>query len=127
MAERRTGAGAHLSGVLERSTPPKAVAPAEAEDGEPPVAELADGEPIGSGKGRGARAADREPSRKPPTAARAAKKIKGRTISLDDSLFERILVQAHRRDKTISEYVSAILERQVPDHRTIRTDSADEA
>jgi hypothetical protein len=39
-------------------------------------------------------------------------------------LFERILVQAHRRDKTISEYVTMILERQVPDHRTIRADTA---
>ena len=29
-------------------------------------------------------------------------------------------------DKTISEYVSLILERQVPDHRTIRIDSKDE-
>jgi hypothetical protein len=29
------------------------------------------------------------------------------------------MVQAHRRDKTISEYVTTILERQVPDHRTV--------
>jgi hypothetical protein len=46
-------------------------------------------------------------------------KVKGRTIYLPDDLFERIMVQAHRRDKTISEYVTMILERQVPDHRTV--------
>jgi hypothetical protein len=44
-------------------------------------------------------------------------RIWGRTIYLPDDLFERILVQAHRRDRTISEYVTGILERQVPDHR----------
>jgi hypothetical protein len=54
--------------------------------------------------------------------ARAAKRIKGRTIYLPDDLFERILVQAHRRDRTISEYVAGILERQVPDHRTTRVE-----
>ncbi|HMB04234.1 MAG TPA: hypothetical protein VKP69_10915 [Isosphaeraceae bacterium] len=71
-------------------------------------------------KGRGA---CRVPSRK----AGPAKKPKGRTVYLSDDLFERIIVQAHRRDKTISEYVSMILERQVPDHRFIRADSTDEA
>jgi hypothetical protein len=71
-------------------------------------------------KGRGA---SRAPSRK----AGPAKKPKGRTVYLSDDLFERIIVQAHRRDKTISEYVSMILERQVPDHRTIRADSVSEA
>jgi hypothetical protein len=54
--------------------------------------------------------------------ARAAKRIKGRTIYLPDDLFERILVQAHRRDRTISEYVAGILERQVPDYRTARAE-----
>jgi hypothetical protein len=48
---------------------------------------------------------------------KAGKRIKGRTIYLHDDLFERILVAAHLRDRTISEYVSAVLERQVPDHR----------
>ena len=43
-----------------------------------------------------------------------------------DDLFERIIVQAHRRDKTISEDVSLIPERQVPDHRTVRVDLTDE-
>lgn len=36
---------------------------------------------------------------------------------MHDDLFERLLVQSHRRGKTISEYVAAILEKQVPDHR----------
>ena len=78
-------------------------------------------------KGRGASRADREPSRKAQPAGKAAKKPKGRTVYLSDDLFERIIVQAHRRDKTISEYVSMILERQVPDHRMVRADSTDEA
>ena len=59
--------------------------------------------------------------RKAKTAdARAAKRIKGRTIYIPDDLFERIIVQAHRRNRTISEYVVSILDRQVPDHRVIR-------
>ena len=71
---------------------------------------------------------DRLPEGTPPAAdARAAKRIKGRTIYLPDDLFERILVQAHRRDRTISEYVTAILERQVPDHRIARADLAGES
>ena len=49
-------------------------------------------------------------------------RIRGRTIYLPDDLFERILVQAHRRDRTISEYVAGILERQVPDHRVARAE-----
>jgi hypothetical protein len=53
-----------------------------------------------------------------------SRRIKGRTIYLPDDLFERILVQAHRRDRTISEYVTGILERQVPNHRTTRVESA---
>jgi hypothetical protein len=51
-------------------------------------------------------------------AARAAKRVKGRTVYLPDDLFERILVQSHRRGLTISDYVTGILERSVPDHRT---------
>jgi hypothetical protein len=53
---------------------------------------------------------------------RAAGRIKGRTVYLPDDLFERVLVQAHRRGRTISEYVAAILERQVPDHRVLRAE-----
>jgi hypothetical protein len=59
--------------------------------------------------------------RKAKTAeARATKRIKGRTIYIPDDLFERILVQAHRRNRTISEYVVSILDRQVPDYRVVR-------
>ncbi len=59
--------------------------------------------------------------------ARTAKRIRGRTIYLPDDLFERILVQAHRRDRTISEYVAGILERQVPDHRIARAEPVGES
>ncbi len=53
--------------------------------------------------------------------------VKGRTIYLPESLFERIMVQAHRKRKTISEYVSAILERQVPDYRTTTRGESEDA
>jgi hypothetical protein len=49
----------------------------------------------------------------------------GHTIYLPDALFERIMVQAHRKKKTISDYVAAILERQVPDYRTSRAEPGD--
>lgn len=49
----------------------------------------------------------------------------GHTIYLPDALFERIMVQAHRKKKTISDYVTSILERQVPDYRTSRGESGD--
>jgi hypothetical protein len=71
----------------------------------------------GRGKGGPARKAARTPD------ARAAKRIKGRTIYLPDYLFKRILVQAHRRNRTISEYVAGILDRQVPDHRVVRANA----
>jgi hypothetical protein len=53
--------------------------------------------------------------------------MKGRTIYLPDDLFERVVVQSLRRGRTISEHVQAILERQVPDHRTIQAVEPDEA
>jgi hypothetical protein len=56
-----------------------------------------------------------------------AGRIRGRTIYLPDDLFERILVQAHRHDRTISEYVAGILERQVPDHRIARAEPVGES
>src|SRR4051812_15073322 len=97
MAERRTGAGARLGSVLERSAPPEppAVGP-EARGAAEPT-------PAGGGGVQ-------------PKRARSAR-IKGRTIYLHDALFERILVQAHRRGVTISDYVAGVLDRQVPDHR----------
>ena len=104
--------------------PPRTLAPTEsateAEDGETIAFELPEAEAPATVKGRGA-------GRKMPAAGKAARKPKGHTIYLPDDLFERILVQAHRRDKTISEYVTMILDRQVPDYRTIRADVADEA
>lgn len=60
-------------------------------------------------------------------ASARAKRIRGRTIYLPDDLFERILVQAHRRDRTIREYVAGILERQVPDHRIARAETVGES
>jgi hypothetical protein len=53
-------------------------------------------------------------------------RIRPRKIYLPDNLFERIIVQAHRQHKTISEYVAAVLDAEVSDHRTVRVDSADE-
>jgi hypothetical protein len=47
------------------------------------------------------------------------KKVKGRTIYLHDDLWERIIVYAHRKDLTISDYVADRLERNVPNHRAI--------
>jgi hypothetical protein len=118
MAERRSGAGPRLSGVLERSTPHSTPATIDQEGLEAPApADPNDVEPSASSRGRGA-----TPRKARAIDARAAKRIRGRTIYLPDDLFERILVQAHRRDRTISEYVTGILERQVPDHRTARAE-----
>jgi hypothetical protein len=95
-----------LSGVLERAQPPKPEPAAEVESAEP------------SPRGRAVAQAPKA-SRAP--AARTAKRVKGRTIYLSDDLFERIIVQAHRRDVTISDYVALLLERHVPDHRVVRS------
>jgi hypothetical protein len=43
------------------------------------------------------------------------------------AVFERIVVQISWRGQAISEYVAGILERQVPDHRTIQAVESDEA
>ena len=112
MSERKTGAGMHLSGVLERVQPPK---PDRAP--EPPDEPAPD---LGA-KGRGGAAA---PKAVAPRAARTAKRIKGRTIYIGDDLFERIIVQAHRRNVTISDYVCLLLDRHVPDHRVVRSGPA---
>lgn len=95
-----------LSGVLEQSRPPR-VEPQADPDSIPMDA---------APRGRGASPAPK-PSRAP--ASRTAKRVKGRTVYLPDDLFERILVQAHRRDLTISDYIAGLLERHVPDHRRI--------
>lgn len=95
-----------LSGVLERAPQPRT------DDGPGPDATPAEA----TTRGRGVAPAAK-PSRVP--AARTAKRIKGRTVYLADDLFERVIVQAHRRDLTISDYIATLLERHVPDHRRI--------
>jgi hypothetical protein len=115
MAEtRKTGAGSHLAGVLERAPQLRDESPV---DPEPSPTEA-------SSKGRGP-APVAKLNR--ATAARTAKRIKGRTIYIPDDLFERIIVQAHRRDLTISDYCVLLLERHVPDHRRIGPASTAEA
>jgi hypothetical protein len=104
---------------LGRATPPKPAPDADGQD-VPHGDDSAEPE-VSTGKGRGSAA--RKAAR--TTDARAARRIKGRTIYLPDDLFERILVQAHRRNRTISEYVAGILDRQVPDHRVVRADAVD--
>jgi hypothetical protein len=96
-AERRNGAGPRLSGILDRGRSTTPNHQAEVEPDGPP-----DGESTATTKGRGA-------------ATKKSKLGPGRTIHLQDDLFERIMVHAHRRGKNISEYVAWILERQVPD------------
>lgn len=101
--------------MLERITPHEVP---------PPPAEDRDEAPAEAARGRGVA---REPSRKGTTSktAKGGQAVKGRTIYLPETLFERIMVQAHRKGRTISEYVTAILERQVPDYRTVRAESSD--
>jgi hypothetical protein len=67
------------------------------------------------------RGAARTPARASP------KRIRPRTLHLPDDLLERILVQAHRKGKTFSDYVTGILERQVPAYRTSRDADSDAA
>lgn len=109
--DKRRGAGAHLGSILERADDPKPRdEPATGTDPDPDSEADDAGEPT-TGKGRaGGRKAKR-------LTARQAKRVKGRTIYLPDDLFERIMVQAHRRELTISDYVASILNRHVPDHR----------
>jgi hypothetical protein len=110
-AERKNGAGSFLGGVLEQARPPK---PEPTVEPEPATAEP-------NTRGRGASSAPKA-SRAP--ASRAAKRVRGRTVYLPDDLFERIIVQAHRKDLTISDYIAALLERHVPDHRVVRSGSS---
>jgi hypothetical protein len=94
--------------VLERAPQPR-----------PEPAIEPDASPVEAGsKGRGA-ASPSKPSRAP--AARPAKRIKGRTVYIADDLWERIIVQSHRRDVTISDYICLLLDRHVPDHRVVRS------
>jgi hypothetical protein len=122
MAERRSGAAPVRSGVLERPTPhnsPVAIDPVRLEA---LSADPTDAGPLPVVRGRGALSGEQQVGD-----SCTARRIRGRTIYLPDDLFERILVQAHRRDRTISEYVAGILERQVPDHRIARAEPAGDA
>lgn len=110
-----------MAGVLERMSPPPR--PAEARAPEDPEV----GAEVGEAEAAGARGRGVAPRKTRAAASPAAKRIKGRTIYIADDLFERILVGAHRRDKTISEYVVMILERQVPDHRIVKAEAEADA
>lgn len=119
-----------LSGVLQsRPTPAAAPKPRSADELPEPVeavepveaiaAELpedetpeADGLDQSAGKGRGRRAS----TGRAPKGRGKGGKVQGRTIYLPDDLFERIMVQSHRRKQTISDYVTDVLNRNVPDH-----------
>lgn len=121
MAERRSGADPVLSGVLERPTPHNSPVAIDPVGLEAPSADPTDVEPLPAVRGRGASPGEQVGD------SCTARRIRGRTIYLPDDLFERILVQAHRRDRTISEYVAGILERQVPDHRVARAEPTSES
>jgi hypothetical protein len=113
--ERKNGVGSLASGVLERLTP-RSVELADEGSADPPAE-------VETTRGRGV-------ARKSKASAGPSSRqdVKGRTIYLPESLFERIMVQAHRKKRTISEYVAGILERQVPDYRTAgRADAGDDA
>lgn len=45
------------------------------------------------------------------------KRVKGRTLYFHDDLWERLIVQAHRKDLTISDYAAFMLNKHVPNHR----------
>jgi macrodomain Ter protein organizer (MatP/YcbG family) len=74
----------------------------------------------GQAKGRGA-------VRKPRKADTRVEKRTGRTVYIPDDIWERVIVQSHRRRKTCSDYITGILERAVPDHRKIVPDATDAA
>jgi len=97
-----------LAGVLESSrTQPKPVEAAESVD---QGSESEDARP----KGRGANTPKARP------AVEKTKRTRPRTVHLTDDVFERVVVQALRRRKTISEYIGALLDRHTPDHRVVR-------
>jgi hypothetical protein len=122
MAGRRSGADPVLSGILERPTPHNSPVAIDPVGPDAPAADPTAAEPLPAVRGRGALAGEHQVGDN-----RTVRRIRGRTIYLPDDLFERILVQAHRRDRTISEYVADILERQVPDHRVARAEPVSES
>lgn len=125
--DRKAGIGSRFGGVLEQATaPPRAVEPVEAPDETLPIGSadpVEESAPVPVPRKRTGQGGDR------PTVqqARAAKRVKGHTVYLPDDLFERILVQSHRKGQTISEYISALLNRHVPDHLRGRVSGDDAA
>jgi len=103
--------------LLERTPKPVAAVVEPAED--------AEADPAPASKGRGASSRVDTPRAAKPASKRQPG-IKGRTVYIPDDLFERIIVQAHRKDRTISEYICGLLERHVPDHRVVRSGPAAE-
>lgn len=101
-----------MAGVLERAQPP------DPEPG-PELVESASGDDLdvdaSPSKGRGVSARGGRPGK-----VKAGGKVKPHAFYLPESLFERILVAAHRREKTLSEYVANILDKQVPAYRATR-------
>jgi hypothetical protein len=95
---------------MRPTAPPEPTEPDPPVVEDPPADELEAPAPPAR-KGRGGQA-DR------PTVqqARKGKGVKGHTVYLPNDLFERITVQALRKDKTISEYLTMLLRRYVPDH-----------
>ena len=118
-ARAKSGAGPHLAGVLERATPPRPTPPPTptGRTSRRPTSRRA--EPA-AGRGRGA-ARRKAPRRRPPSPRRQEDQ------GADDLPARRPVRAdprpAHRRNRTISEYVAAILDRQVPDHRVVRADA----
>jgi hypothetical protein len=89
--------------MMERPTPP------EPEPGDELV-EITPGddqpEPeLASSKGRGSKAGR--------TGKVKGKKIKARTFYIPDDLFELVWIRAHRKEKTLSEFVVSVLEKEV--------------
>lgn len=100
---------------MERPTPP------EPEPGDElgeimPGDDQPDPEPATS-KGRGSKAGR--------TGKVKGKKIKARTFYIPDDLFELVWIRAHRREQTLSEYVTMVLGREVRGTRGSR--DADDA
>jgi len=110
--------------VLQGTTRPKPAAePPQQPTPEPEAQEATLSSPAENGTGP-SRAGRGKRRKGQSLEDRQAKKVKGRTIYLPDDLFERLLVQSHRRSMTISDYVAWVLDRQVPDHRGSGNDVA---
>jgi hypothetical protein len=56
-----------------------------------------------------------------------AKGVSGHTVYLPDTLFEQVMVKAHRRKLTISEYVTWVLEGELGLRRKAAAESSDTA